>query len=88
MSALTLYDRPSCPYSKRVRRVLDVLSVEYKEVIVPEARAERDDLDALTGQRGVPVLIDDDHPDGWLADSSDISSYLKENYNTTAATQQ
>jgi len=88
MPTLTLYDRPDCPYSKRVRRVLEVLSIEYEEVIVPEARSERDDLDSLTGQRGVPVLADDDHPNGWVADSGDISSYLKENYDTTAATQQ
>jgi glutathione S-transferase len=87
MTALTLYDRPDCPYSKRVRRVLDVLSIDYEETIVPEARAERDDLDSLTGQRGVPVLVDDNHPDG-LTDSGDISSYLKETYETTAATQQ
>ncbi len=88
MTALTLYDRPDCPYSKRVRRVLDVLEVDYEEIIVPEARADRDELDSLTGQRGVPVVVDDDHPDGWVADSGDISSYLKENYDTTATTQQ
>jgi len=87
MTELTLYDRPDCPYSKRIRRVLDVLSVGYDEIIVPEAKAERDDLHALTGQRGVPVLADDDHPDGWLADSGDISSYLKANYDTAAPTQ-
>ncbi|ATW88381.1 glutaredoxin [Halohasta litchfieldiae] len=88
MPTLTLYDRPDCPYSKRVRRVLDVLSIEYEEVIVPEARADREELDSLTGQRGVPVLVDNDHPNGWVADSGDISSYLKNNYDTTAATQQ
>jgi len=25
-------------------------------------------------------LVDDDHPDGWLADSADISTYLKDTY--------
>ena len=86
MAALTLYDRPDCPYSKRVRRVLDVLAVDYEEIIVPEDRADRDDLDALTGQRGVPVVVDDDHPDGWVSDSSAISSYLKANYDQRGAT--
>lgn len=86
MTALTLYDRPDCPYSKRVRRVLDVLEVDYEEIIVPEARSDRDELDSLTGQRGVPVVVDADHPDGWVADSSAIAEYLKANYDQRAAT--
>ena len=81
MPAFTLYDRPDCPYSKRVRRMLDVLEVNHEEVIVPESKADRDDLESITGQRGVPVLVSDDLPKGYIADSGDISSYLKENYN-------
>jgi len=78
MSVFTLYDRPDCPYSKRV---LDVLKVDYEEVIVPESKPDRDDLDSITGQRGVPVLVSDDLPEGYLDDSSEISAYLKEHYN-------
>ena len=81
MPPFTLYDRPDCPYSKRVRRVLDVLDVDYEEVIVPAEREERTDLESITGQRGVPVLVNDDLPDGYVADSSEIASYLKEHYN-------
>ncbi|ERH05898.1 MAG: glutaredoxin related protein [Halonotius sp. J07HN4] len=81
MPAFTLYDRPDCPYSKRVRRVLDVLDVDHEEVIVPESKADRSELASVTGQRGVPVLVNDDLPDGYLADSSEIASYLKEQYN-------
>ena len=80
MTAIELYDRPDCPYSKRVRRVLDVLAVDYEEIIVPESKADRDELASITDQRGVPVLVDDDLPDGWLADSGEISTYLKDNY--------
>jgi len=80
MAALELYDRPDCPYSKRVRRVLDVLKVDYEEVVVPKSKADRDALESISGQRGVPVLVDDDHPDGWLADSGEISTYLKDTY--------
>ena len=81
MPTFTLYDRPDCPYSKRVRRVLEVLAVDHKDGIVPEANADRDDLDSITGQRGVPVLVSDDLPEGYLDDSSEISAYLKEHYN-------
>jgi glutaredoxin len=82
MADVKLYDRPDCPYSKRVRRVLDVLSVEYDEIIVPESKDERDELDSVSGQRGVPVLVDDSHPEGFLADSGEISTYLKDNYSS------
>jgi glutaredoxin 3 len=80
MTEFTLYDRPDCPYSKRVRRVLDVLAVDHEEVIVPESREARDDLESLTGQRGVPVLVGDDLPDGHIADSFEIASHLKAEY--------
>ena len=81
MTALTLYDRPDCPYSKRVRRVLDVLDVDYEEIIVPADRDERGEIESITGQRGIPVLVDDSHPNGYITDSGDISSYLKDEYN-------
>ncbi len=80
MAELTLYDRPDCPYSKRVRRVLDVLEIEYEEIIVPSDRDDRNDVESITGQQGIPVLVDDNHPNGWLADSGEISTYLKNEY--------
>lgn len=80
MPEIRLYDRPNCPYSKRVRRLLEVLEVDYEEIVVPESKADREELDSISGQRGVPVLVDNDLPDGWLADSSEISTYLKDNY--------
>jgi Glutaredoxin and related proteins len=81
MTEFTLYDRPDCPYSKRVRRVLDLLSVDYEEIVVPDEKADRDELASVTGQRGIPALVDDELPDGYIADSGDISSYLKQQYN-------
>jgi len=80
MAAIELYDRPDCPYSKRVRRVLDVLDVDYEETVVSESKDDRDEVEAITGQRGIPVLVDDNHPDGFLADSGEISTYLKDTY--------
>jgi len=80
MAAIDLYDRPDCPYSKRVRRVLDVLDVDYDETIVPDEKDDRDELDRLTGQRGVPVIVDDNNPTG-LSGSGEIADYLKSTYN-------
>ena len=46
-----------------MQRVLDVLDVDYEEVIVPAKREERTDLESITGQRGVPVLVNDNLPE-------------------------
>lgn len=80
MAEIDLYDLSDCPYSKRVRRVLDVLSVDYEETIVPDDKEDRDELERVTGQRGVPVIVDDNHPNG-LSGSGEIADYLKSNYN-------
>jgi glutaredoxin len=44
-----------CPCG-RVARELRRQGVEYEEVRVPWRRADRDEIEALTGQRVVPVL--------------------------------
>jgi glutaredoxin len=80
MGEIELYDRQDCPYSKRVRETLDTLGVEYEETIVPDAHSERTDVQARTGQSGVPVLFDDRLDDGYLADSSEIVRHLERTY--------
>ena len=55
--------------------------MRYEEIVVPDEKADRDELASATGQRGIPALVDDELPNGYIADSGDISSYLKENYN-------
>ena len=81
LTEFTLYDRPNCPCSKRFCRVLFVLFIDYEEIIVPDEKDERDELASVTGQRGIPALVDDELPDGYIADSGDISAYLKDHYN-------
>lgn len=80
MSRLELYDRQDCPYSKRVRKTLADLDIEYDETVVADAHGDRTTLERRTGQTGVPVLFDERLPDGWLADSSEIIDYLRRTY--------
>ncbi|SDJ69235.1 Glutaredoxin [Halovenus aranensis] len=80
MSTIKLYDREQCPYSKKVRDKLDELDLEYDETVVPDAHAERSEVEEATGQTGVPVILDDNMDEEFLADSDDIVRYLERQY--------
>ena len=80
MARIELYDRENCPYSIRVRNKLEELGVEYDETLVPETHGDRTEVEELTGQTGVPVIIDDRLEYGWLGDSTAIIEYLEETY--------
>jgi len=61
-----------CPCGKVARRLRRV-GIEYEQVRVPVRRRDRDEVDELTGQRWVPVLI---HGDEVIHDSRRIVEYL------------
>lgn len=62
-----------CPCG-RVERALREAGVEHDTVREPLRRRDRDDVEALTGQRRVPVLVlDDEAP---IADSRRIVEHL------------
>jgi glutaredoxin len=80
MTTLELYDRQDCPYSRLVRNTLEKLELDYEETVVPDDHADRTEVENRTGQTGVPVLFDDNHEDGFIADSTEIVAYLQETY--------
>jgi len=81
MPEIELYGRQSCPYSTMVRDKLDEIGVDYEETDVPEAHADRDEVESRTGQTGVPVLFDSRLGEGeFIADSNEIISYLEDEY--------
>ncbi|HZU59784.1 MAG TPA: glutathione S-transferase N-terminal domain-containing protein [Solirubrobacteraceae bacterium] len=47
-----------CPCGK-VARALDRDGVSYQQVVVPQRRSRRPEVEALSGQRRVPVLVID-----------------------------
>ncbi len=57
----------------KVARRLRAAGIEYREVRVPFARRERDEVAELTDQRWVPVLVDGEEV---VHDSHRILEYL------------
>lgn len=77
---IELYKLPGCPYCAKVERKLDELDLEYVEHEVPSAHSERTEVEALSGQTGVPVIVDEDHGVDAMNESDDIVDYLEETY--------
>jgi glutathione S-transferase len=77
---LELYKLPGCPYCAKVEEKLDELGLDYVEHEVPSSHSERGEVEAVSGQTGVPVLVDTDHGIEGMPESDDIVEYLDETY--------
>ncbi|MFO7926265.1 MAG: glutaredoxin family protein [Halobacteriota archaeon] len=80
MANITLYELSGCPYCAKVTDKLDELGIEYDSIEVPRAHGERTEVEEVSGQTGVPVIIDEEHGVDGMAESSDIVAYLEETY--------
>lgn len=85
MSQLILYELQGCPYCAKVRNKLAELDLEYESRTVPRSHAERTEVEAVSGQTGVPVLVDETNDVEGMSESSDIVQYLEETYGGAAA---
>lgn len=74
---ITLLQREKCPWCAAARQGLANVNAEYQIVNVPREREKRHLVEAISGQRLVPVLVDDDTV---LWDSRRIVRYLYETY--------
>ena len=74
---IVLYQAEWCSYCARVRRKLTDLLLDYKCVNVPRSHAERDEVKRVSGQTGIPVMVDGDVI---LDDDDDIVPYLEKKY--------
>jgi glutathione S-transferase len=63
-----------CPCG-RVARVLKRDGIAFQEVVVPQRRSRRPEVEALTNQRRVPVLVIDGEA---ICDSRRIVEHLQE----------
>ena len=61
-----------CPCGKAARR-LKRAGIDYAEVRVPVRKLDRDEVEELSGQRWVPVLV---HRDDVVHDSHRIAEFL------------
>ncbi|SEM04557.1 glutathione S-transferase N-terminal domain-containing protein [Haloferax larsenii] len=78
---LELYRLLGCPYCAKVEQKLDELGLEYERHNVLPFRFLRFEVKSVSGQSGVPVLVDPEHGIDGMAESDDIIDYLEETYN-------
>lgn len=77
---IELYKLTGCPYCEKVERKLDELDLEYVEHEVPSAHGERTEVEAISGQPRVPVIVDEERDVDGMNESDDIVAYLEETY--------
>ena len=80
MSTIELYELTGCPFCAKVRQKLDDLGLEYESHEVPASKRAREEVKEISGQTGVPVLVDEEHGIEGMPESDDIVEYLEETY--------
>lgn len=79
-SEIVLYQAEWCPYCARVRSALTDLLIDYQIVNVPREKEKREVVQRVSGQRGIPVMVDGETV---LDDDDDIIPYLQKKYGET-----
>ncbi|WP_408958031.1 glutaredoxin family protein [Natrinema sp. 74] len=85
MAAITMYELPGCPYCAKVRSKLDELELEYDIIEVPRSHEDRTEVEKVSGQTGVPVIVDEANGVDGMHESDDIVAYLEKTYGDGAA---
>lgn len=80
---MKLYQSEWCPYCRPVRMKLTELGITYITVNVSHEKAQREDLYNISGQGGIPTLVDGDVI---IADDDEaIVAYLEGRYSKVSA---
>lgn len=77
--SITLYQLDGCPYCEKVADRLDELEVEYDSVWVEALHSKRNEVKRISGQRGVPVLVDEERG-VTMAESDRILEFVERSY--------
>ena len=75
----TLYRLEGCPYCELVVDRLEELDVDYESVWVEGLHSQRNEVARVSGQRQVPVIVDEDRG-VTMAESDRIVEYLDNSY--------
>lgn len=75
----TLYQLDGCPFCEKVADRMDELGVDYESIWVEAMHSDRNEVKEVSGQRGVPVLIDEDYG-VTMAESERILEFLEQSY--------
>jgi len=76
---LRLYRLEGCPFCEYVVDALDELDIAYESVWVEGMHSKRNEVKRVSGQRQVPVLVDDERG-LTMAESERIIEYLEKTY--------
>lgn len=77
--SITLYELDGCPWCEKVADTLAELGVEYESVWVEGLHSKRNEVKRVSGQRLVPVIVDEE-TGVTMAESANIIDYLKTTY--------
>lgn len=80
----TLYRLEGCPYCEFVVDELDARDLDYDSVWVEGLHSRRNEVKRVSGQRQVPVLVDEAYG-ATLSESARIVEFLEESYGETGA---
>jgi len=73
--SVTIYQLDGCPYCETVAERIEELGLDYETIWVEPLHSDRDEVKRVSGQRAVPVLVDDDRG-VTMAESERILEYL------------
>lgn len=82
--SITLYRLEGCPYCEVVVDELDELDLEYDSVWVEGLHSKRNEVAEVSGQRQVPVVVDD-ASGATMSQSARILEYLRTSYGDAAS---
>lgn len=74
---ITLYQLEGCPYCETVASALDEHGIGYETEWVDPMHSDRDEVKRVSGQRAVPVLVDEDRG-VTMAESERIVEYVEQ----------
>ncbi|WP_256393627.1 glutaredoxin family protein [Natronoarchaeum rubrum] len=77
--SVTLYQLDGCPFCEKVADRLDEVGVDYETIWVDAMHSDRNEVKRVSGQRGVPVLIDEDRG-VTMAESDNIVEFVDRTY--------
>jgi glutaredoxin len=73
---ITLYALDGCPYCEKVEDALDDAGIEYDVEWTEALHSKRNEVKAVSGQRGVPVIVDEDRG-VTMSESDNILEYVE-----------
>ena len=73
--SLRLYALDGCPWCENVHDALADAGIEYETEWVDALHSDRDEVKRVSGQRGVPVLVDEARG-VTMAESANILEYV------------